>query len=200
VPDLRWSPGRGQYRDAATGQWLSRAAVRREVDASLANVTRLSDTLADDLRAGRISLNQWREEMRAVIKHTQMGAAEIANGGRAQMAPQSWGATGQKIRAQYIYLENWVEQLKAGLPVDNRVEGRARQYIRAARTSFIAAEAQDMAAKGWLARNVTTAAESCAECLAEEAKGLVPVNQLSTPGTRICRGACKCFLVYERAA
>jgi hypothetical protein len=199
-PLLIWDAASGRYRDTASGRFLSRAAVRREVDASLANVVKLTDTLADDLRAGRISLNQWREEMRDVIKAAQMGPSAIAAGGYDQMTQADFGRVGQRIRREYQYLEQWVEQIKGGLPIDNRMESRSRQYIRSGRTTFLALESQDMAERGFWARNVTRAGEHCAECLAEEAKGLVPVNQLKPIGQRQCLGNCNCFYVWEKVA
>lgn len=195
---LRWTGL--QYRDPVTGRYISRTAVRRALEESLGNLTRLTDTLADDLRAGRLSVDAWQAEMKLIIRQTQMAAAEIANGGRAQMTQADYGRVGQQVRVQYAFLDNWVAEIRAGAPVDNRIEGRARQYIRSARTSFLTQEAAVMSQQGFLARNVTRASESCAECLAEQAKGLVPVEQLSMPGTRVCRGNCKCFLVFERAA
>lgn len=195
---LRWNGLR--YRDPDTGRYLSRTTVRRALEQSLANLVRRTDALADDLRAGRISLNTWREEMRLTIKQTQMAAAEVANGGRAQMTQADYGRVGQQVRRQYEYLENWVREIQNGSPIDGRIEGRARQYLRAARSSFLALEGERMNERGYFARNVLSPAEHCAECLAETAKGLVPISHLTLPGHRTCRGNCKCFLLYEKVA
>lgn len=198
--DLTWDAETGRFRDTETGRFLSRAAVRREVDQSLASLTRLTDTLADDLRAGRISLTEWQAEMKDVIKQTQLGTAAIAKGGLDQMTQADFGRVGQRVRTQYQYLDQWVEQIKAGLPVDGRMEPRARQYLRSARSSFLSQEAEDMRERGYLARSVTRPAEHCAECLAEEAKGLVEPQFLVPIGERTCRANCKCVFQYERVA
>lgn len=197
---IQWEPDLGRFRDTLTGQLISRTQVRQALEESLGNLTRRTDTLADDLRSGRISLTEWRDEMRDTIKQTQMAAAELAKGGRQQMTQADYGRVGQATLRQYQYLENWVQEIQAGAPVDNRMEGRARQYLRAGRTSFLASEAEAMRDRGYLARNVLDARESCAECIAETEKGLVPVGNLSLPGTRVCRGNCKCHLIFERAA
>jgi hypothetical protein len=198
VPDrLRWTGN--QYR-TPDGRFISRAAVRRSLEESLANLVRRTDTLADDLRAGRISLNEFRAEMKLVVKQTQLAAQQLAVGGRAQMTQADYGKVGQRVRVQYEFLENWVRQIRDGAPVDNRMEPRARMYLTSARGSFLATEAEQMAERGFLARNVLNAAESCAECIAETNKGLVPVSHLSLPGTRTCRSNCRCVLKFERAA
>lgn len=174
--------------------------MRTSLEESLANLTRLTDTLADDLRAGRLSLNGWRESMREVIKSTQLWSAEVANGGRAQMTQADYGRVGQKVRAQYEFLENWTRQIRDGAPIDDRMEPRARQYLLASRSSFLAVEAERMTERGFLARNVLRPAEHCAECIAETEKGLVPVSQLVPIGQRVCRSNCRCVLEYEKVA
>lgn len=200
MPNLTWDAASGRYRDTDTGQWVSRARVRREVDLSLANLTRMTDTLADDLRAGRISLSEWRASMREAIKQVQLGSTAVAKGGLDQMTQADFGRVGQRIRTEYDHLERWVEQIKAGAPFDQRVESRARQYLRSGRSTYLGLEARDMAERGYLARSVTRPAEHCAECLAEAEKGLVPVDQIVPVGQRTCLSNCKCFLVFERAA
>lgn len=200
TPSLAWDAASARYRDTDTGQWISRAAVRREVDQSLANLVRLTDTLADDLRAGRISLNTWRSEMRDVIKQTQLGTSAIAKGGLDQMTLADFGRVGQKIRTQYAYLDNWVQQIQAGRPLGAEVEARSRQYLRAGRSTFLALEAEDMADRGYWARSVTRPGEHCAECLAEEARGLVPASSIVPIGSRQCLSNCHCFYVWEKVA
>ena len=190
----------GRFRDTETGRLVARAAVRRSIEESLTNVARLTDTLADDLRAGRLSLTEWRVEMRSVIKTSQMMSAEVAHGGRQQMTQADYGRVGQQVRRQYEYLEKWVNEIQAGAPLNNRLEPRAALYLKSARTAYVREEARLMSEKGWLARSVTRPAEHCAECLAEEAKGLVEPRFIVPPGERTCLGNCKCYLQYERAA
>jgi hypothetical protein len=196
---LRWTGT--QYRHPESGRYISRAAVRRALEESLANLTRRTDTLADDLRAGRLSLAAWQEEMELTIKQTQMAAAELAHGGRAQMTQADYGLVGQRVRTQYQFLDSWARQISAGQPVDNRMEGRARQYLRAARSSFLALEADAMTERGFgLVRSVLHASESCAECISESQRGYVPVGQMSLPGQRTCLSNCRCTLVYAQSA
>lgn len=200
APKLAWDAATGRFR-RSDGRFVPRPAVRRALEESLANLTRLTDTLADDLRAGRISLLEWRAEMRETIKHVQMAASELAHGGRAQMTQSAYGAVGQRVRQQYAYLERWVAEIRAGLPIDGRMEARATLYLRAARASYLTVESEQMAERGrGLVCNVLHASESCAECIAESDKGFVPVGQLSVPGSRTCLGNCRCTLQYRASA
>jgi hypothetical protein len=201
LPSLIWNAQASRFFDPATGQFISRTQVRQALEESLANLTRHTDTLVDDLRAGRISLTEWRDEMRTVIKQTQMAAAEVANGGRAQMTQADYGRVGQKVYVQYQYLDRWVEQIKSGAPFDNTMEARASLYLRNGRVAFVEAEKEVMRDRGFeMVRNVLHAQESCAQCIAESERGLVPVETMSIPGSRTCLANCRCVLVYERAA
>jgi hypothetical protein len=194
---LRWTGTRYRSPD---GRFISRAAVRRALEESLVNVERLTDTLAADYRAGRISLLDWREEMRGVIKQVTVAAHELAVGGRAQATSADYGRAGQAIRRQYGYLEAWVEQIKAGLPVDGRMEPRAALYLRSAVTAFLEADRLQMQDQGFdVVRSVLHAGESCAQCIAERDKGYVPLAEIVLPGRRTCLGNCNCTLVYARS-
>lgn len=194
---LVWDAESARYRDTESGRYISRAAIRGALEESLANLTRRTDALTDDLRAGRISLNEWQDDMKQIVKQVQMAAQEVASGGRAQMTQADYGRVGQKVREQYQYLDRWVEDIKQGGPIS---EGRARQYLRSGRTAFLEAESREMRNRGYLARNVLRSAEHCWQCIAETDKGLVPVEFLTLPGHRVCLGNCRCFLVYEKAA
>ncbi len=196
MAEYTWDATLGRFRDTR-GRLISRTAVRTAFEQSLANLSTLTDTLADDLRAGRISLNDWREEMRTIIKQTQMAAQELTKGGRAQMTPSDYGRVGQRVREQYQFLENWVQQIQNGT---NPSPGRAIQYLRSARSAFLASEAQEMANRGYLVENIQSPAEHCWQCNLETDKGPVPVGQMSLPGQRVCRHNCKCHLRYSRAA
>ena len=192
---ITWDAVSGRYRE--NGRFISRTQVRQTFEQSLGNLSKLTDTLADDLRAGRISILEWRAEMRDIIKQTQMAAAELAKGGRAQMTQADYGRVGQRVREQYQFLDNWVRQLSEGA---NPSAGRAVQYLRSARSAFLASEAQEMATRGYLVENIQSPAEHCWQCNMETEKGVVPVGQMSLPGSRVCRHNCRCHLRYRKAA
>lgn len=200
VPSLSFNPATGRYRNVETGRFVPRPTVRRALEESLANLQRRTDTLADDLRAGRISLDEWRQEMRLTIKQVNMAAIEISVGGRAQMTQADYGEAGRIIRTEYGYLESWVNQIKAGLPIDNRMEPRARQYLVRGRTTFIDAETDAMRGRGFdEIRSRLHPAEHCAQCLAEAARGFVPISSHVPIGQRQCRHNDRCTVEYRNS-
>lgn len=200
MPDRTfWDAEAGRYRDVG-GRFITRASVRQALEESLANLQRRTDGLQADLRAGRISLTEWREEMRTTIKQTQMAAGELAVGGRAQMTQSDYGRVGQAVRRQYGYLEAWVEQIKAGLPFDGRMEARAKQYLQAARGQYVGLEMRAMVARGYdEVRNILHPAEHCAECIAEADRGFVAAGSLIPIGARTCRANDRCTLEFRNS-
>ena len=194
---LRWTGTRYRSPD---GRFITRVAVRRALEESLTNLERRTDGLHDDLRAGRISLNDWRDEMRMIIKQTQMAALELSVGGRAQTTQADYGRAGQLIRRQYGFLEAWVEQIKAGLPIDNRMEPRAVSYLKAALVAHRTHQRAAFRAAGFdEIRSIRHPGESCAECIAEEARGFVPIGQHVPIGQRQCLNHDNCTEEYRNS-
>lgn len=103
------------------------------MDASAVNMSALTQQLTD----GGISLANWQKGMRAEIKIIHINAAMSSQGGWAHMTQSDWGFTGQLIRTQYKYLDNFAAQIASGeQPLDGRareggyVWGRAERNIR----------------------------------------------------------------------
>lgn len=176
--------------------------VRAELDKSLVATASRVRLLGDDLRAGRISLEGWRLEMRTEIKNVHLRSAALARGGWSQMGPVDFGRAGQIIREEYQHLNQWVEEIKTGLPLDGRLNTRSSLYAQAGRATFHQVQAEEMMKRGMdLVRSVLhPTADHCAECVAERDKGLQEIGQISIPGTRTCGRNCRCTLVFERSA
>ena len=111
--ELEYDEDEGRYF-YESGAVVSVLLIRRAVEASLEAVRRRTVELQADLRAGRISLMAWNEEMRLIIKQTQLMAVEIAAGGREAMTQRDYGRAGNVIRRQYGYLERWTAQIAEG--------------------------------------------------------------------------------------
>lgn len=193
---LRWTGTR--YRDPDTGRYLTRAQVRRELEQSLVNVSKLTDQLADDLRRDRIPVEVWQTEMQDIIKQTQLFAAALAQGGREQMTQADFGRVGGKLREQYRYLRSWASDIKSG---DAEPQpGRARQYLRAARTAFMAEDRENMEEQGYdEIRTLLHPADHCADCVSEFDRGWIPVWLHIPIGERQCLSNCRCTVEYRKS-
>lgn len=199
-PKLFFSPKDGRYRKA-NGQLVSAAQVRAELDRSLLKTAQRTKMLGDDLRAGRMSLEAWRFEMRAAIKDANLRGAALAKGGWERMTQEDFGRVGQLIREEYKALEQWVEEIKTGLPLDGRLRTRGQLYVQAGRATYHKVQEVEMARRGMeQERSVLHPADHCDECVAEADVGWRPVGEMIPIGSRTCGRNCRCTVEYKRAA
>jgi hypothetical protein len=185
----------GRYRDDV-GRLVSDSRIRLAVDA-VADAA--SDRMADvteRLITGDVTLARWQTGMLAVIKHSHIAAGVVAQGGRAQMTPSTYGYLGSEIRAQYAYLRAFGAQIAAEtVPLDRRLVSRAGMYGQHARVTYESIRARDAAARGYVQeRNILHAKESCDQCITLTQRGWVPTGSLPPIGARSCLARCRCTI------
>jgi hypothetical protein len=190
----------GRYRDNRTGRFVREQAVREAVD-RVADLTseRLAD-LSRRLIAGHVSLAEWQAQGAQAIKEAHLATAMAAHGGRARMTPADWGRVGQRLRTEYVYLDDFARQIaEARQPMNGRLVARARLYGQAARSTFRAVRDRDARLErgAYLERNVISSKEACAGCREQTRRGWSPLGTLVPPGQRQCRGNCRCRLAYR---
>lgn len=200
MPRLTYEPRTGRYRDPKTGRFLSARDVRLELDKSLENAARVQEKLAGDLRAGRISLDSWRTEMRQLIKFVNIAGAEVAKGGRARMTRSDYGRVGQRVRLEYQHLEDWVTDIRNGLPLDGRLQVRGQDYMEGGRATHSAVLLVEMGRQGYdEVRNVLDReAEHCEDCPEITGRGWMPLSEMIPVGDRACLHRDKCHLEFRR--
>jgi predicted ABC-type ATPase len=197
----RWSEATRRYIDGR-GRFIPNGQALKALEKDLANLNRVTDKLAGDLRAGRISLDAWRAEMMEIIKHTHLGSATLAKGGRAQMQPADYGRVGRIVRDQYGFLESWTQDIVSGAaPLDGRLNSRARLYLKAGRTEYLKGEAKEKAEAGFTEiRSILHPSEHCDVCVAQAEIGWQPIEQMIPIGERTCLANDKCTVEYRKVA
>lgn len=197
---LTFDPQTGRF-STLSGRVVPPSEVRAAIDRDLVGLTRETERLAGDLRAGRLSLEAWRRDMRTLIKQSHLTMATLAQGGRAAMTPEAYGRVGGIVARENQFLEQWVEEIKAGWTLDGRLTSRSALYVNAARGTFHGVQSAEMLRRGvTLERSVTHPAEHCAECLAEAAAGFRPIGVMIPIGSRVCGRNCRCTVVFQRDA
>jgi hypothetical protein len=186
-----------RYR-GADGRYVSRVAVRAEIDRELTAIGRDMGTLANQLRARTIDLETWTLRMREAVKNLQLTSTAAAKGGWAQMDPAAYGRAGQRIREQYGYLERFATEIRDGAPLDGRFLQRVQLYAENGRVVFMATERAEMTLRGYTeARSVLRPAEHCQQCADEAAAGWRPAGEVTPIGSRTCLSRCKCGMAYR---
>lgn len=191
----RWNPTLARYIDPR-GRIVSTASVRVAIDRSIDQYRALARTLAEQLRAGQISLRTWEIEMRVVVKDVHLLAAAAAHGGWAQLDQSALGRAGREIRDQYAFLDGFAKEIANGdQPLDGTLTRRAVMYVDAGRGSYEAQRESIEREAGFLEeRSVRHVSDSCGGCVREAARGWVEIGTLVPIGERDCLTNCRCTI------
>lgn len=198
---LKWIAGAARYRDPDTGRFIARSEVRRVLDKVITESQKRVRETTERMRDGSIDVGDWDAVMRQEIKRTHLAAESLVRGGWKQMSPRDFGRVGQRVRAQYRFLDRFVRQIESGaVRTDGTLFNRALMYPGSARVGFHDSQTPQLEALGYgFERNVLHPAEHCEGCLVESRRGWQPIGTLRPIGSRDCRGNDKCSIAYRPA-
>ncbi len=90
---------------------------------------------------GEITLQQWTDQMRDLIRDTYTAQYELAIGGYNNMTQADWGRLGGILNEQYRYLNTFANDLATGQLSPLGAMARGRMYIDSSTQSFERAQA-----------------------------------------------------------
>lgn len=194
-----WAPLAARYRDPRTGRFVSREAIKRGVDQLiLASQGRIT-TFSNELRSGTIDIAQWQEMMREEIKSTQLTTLALVKGGWKQLTQSDFGTVGNRIKEQYLYLEEFTQKLIVGsIRTDGQFMNYARMYAASARIGYHEEQQAMLEAAGYTSElNVLHPAEHCGQCVDCTSRGWVAIGTNPPIGSRTCLGNDRCSMSYK---
>lgn len=196
---FRWNANALRYY-GPDGRFVARRQVRSAIDRALENAGREMRAVTQALRAKELTITQWKLVMRREIKNVHLYSAASARGGWAELTQSQLGQVGKIVGEQYRYLDNFARQLSSGkVRRDGKILGRAEMYAQAGRRTYHAIDERLHEARGYEEeRNMLGAGDNCAECIAEEAQGWVPIGSLVPVGMRTCLSRCNCSVEYRK--
>ena len=199
APLYGWNEAAGRYITLSTGRFVTFVEVRSALDAAIDSSQNEIRRLSQALQSGNISLADWQTAMMQEIKQGHLAAIAAAKGGFAELTQADYGRAGQAIRTQYDYLRNFANQIGDGTqPLDGRFLRRADMYGDSNRDLYHRAERIERAKRGATEeRRITTATESCPDCIEYEGRGWQPIGSLPNIGDSQCLTNCKCFFEYR---
>ena len=200
--DAAWSYDRniGRYRDEK-GRFLSQKAVEALVDSRIGKLDSTLKRVTRMLVNGNITLDQWQGSVREAIKTAHIQAAIVGYGGREAMGSAEFGRIGQRLRAEYGYLQNFVSDLLGGRVSTPMAVARIGLYAQSVRGSYWQGTELREQQRGFslMRRKLDAQAQHCQDCIDYAARGIVPIGSLPMPGQRCaCRARCKCSVEYFR--
>lgn len=199
-----WSydPRTGRYR-GANGRFLSQSAIEALVDGRANKLGTVLRSVTKRLSDGAITLDQWQQSVRELLKLAHVQAAIIGHGGRDSMTAADWGRIGQGLREEYRYLEGFARDLLDGRVSPAMAAARIGLYASAIRKTYWQGAELRQQKQGYsmMRRILDPQAAHCDDCISYARRGLVPIGSLPMPGRRCaCRSNCKCRVEFKRGA
>lgn len=186
----------GRYRSVATGRYVSGREIRAALDSVIDAAAAEMRTVARQLQAGEIGLQEWQLIMERNVKSLHINSTALARGGYAQLSQSDYGRIGGYLKREYRYLANFAEQIASGKQrLDGRFLQRVNQYVESARGTYEQEKIREATKRGAVElRTVRHAADSCDGCLYQESLGWIAIDdsRFVEVGRRTCRRNCKC--------
>jgi hypothetical protein len=151
------------------------------------------------LRSGRDSLQEWRTNMRTLIREGHLFATAAAKGGWAQLTQADYGRAGAMIKKEYAFLDRLALRLSQGSqPLDGNFQQYSIMYANAPRETYHQTERDRRTEAGYrYERNVRHSSDSCGGCVGASARGWVLIGTNPPIGARDCRRNCLCWFEYS---
>lgn len=200
----RWNPAAQRYIHVAgphRGQFVSRAAVRDELDKAVAAAQQRQRDLALAYSRRQISIAEFQTGMRGVIRDVHVYGAAAAKGGWAQMTQADWGLVGSRVRVQLEYLNGFAQQLEKDLvPMDGRFLARAEQYSNGGVLTYEEIARREHVAQGYDEARRVAESKPCPGCAEQARLGWRPIQDVPLIGSEQCRGNCRCHIEYRKSS
>lgn len=198
TPKLAFDGRTGRYHEKDTGRFVKQAFVVKTLEGLIADSRSHIETIAGDLKSGKLTLREWRTDMLQTIKTVHTAEYAVANGGWYGMTQSMYGRLGNVLKVQYAYLNNFVTEIQqkydSAQDLDGRFTVRAQSYADAGRATYQQARREQQMRAGMTEekRVLESGAKHCATCLSEAAKGWRPIGTLKTIGDSECQVGCQC--------
>jgi hypothetical protein len=159
------------------------------------------DSLAADLKSGKITLPEWEAQMRDFVRSELNTAMILAKGGRDYVTPSDWGFVGSQVKKQYEFLDKFASDI-AGNPAKwmngRALEGRMGLYNEVGYTALSDDLGREAEKNGFTEeRRVLTAGNNCDGCIEQADLGWQPIGTLDPIGAEECNNHCHCDFEYR---
>lgn len=183
---------------------VSQAEIRDMLDRLSVQVGTDIEQLTALMIAERITVPQWQQEFRNILKPALLIASVVAVGGVRLMQRADWQFMADQTRIQWESLNKFAAEIKKGL-TPAKIRARARSYAGSIRVLYHQFEqrVQARAGKTEALRNLT-AAEHCQPCVdhAPPKMSWLPIAEMPPIGSFPfdeggCAQFCKCYLTFR---
>lgn len=196
-----YDPITGRYRGTG-GRFLSKKTMEALVDGKIGQLSTQLRDYTRRLADGSITIDQWQGSVREALKLSHIQVAIIGGGGKDRLTSSDWGRIGQRLRAEYRYLQAFASEILANRISVPMALARISLYAESVRGSYWEGNTIRREKEGYslMRRILDPQAQHCGDCVRYARAGIVPIGSLPMPGQRCeCRARCKCSIEYLRA-
>ncbi len=210
---VTWDATKLAYR--VNGAVLDKNVVLGGADSVIVEVQARISRLADQLREGKITLDEWYQSMQFNTKMLAGAETALARGGWEQMRPQDWD------RASDVALEQW-EGKPGKFPglrrfsedvlngrygkgiLSDGFANRANMYADIGHAIYVNARmANHIEEQYTLASRELGFSDHCPDCVAWADLGKIPIEDMEASypmGSSVCGSFCRCDIFFYRGA
>lgn len=132
MADWEFSESARRYRDKASGKFLSPTTARELRDDFLTRRQEAMRTLAEQISAKEITVQDWTEQVRVEMKQTWGVQYAYGRGGRQAMADTDYDRAADLVKGQLDYLDGFARDLADGKLTAPQISARSDLYVSAA--------------------------------------------------------------------
>lgn len=198
----------------ANGAVIPWQAVKGGADAVTVEAQARIRVLADQLRAGDITLEQWYQQMQVNTKMLAGAESALARGGFDNMRPQDWDKAGDVALEQwegkpdkFPGLRKFGEDISKGRYTPNGTDilsngfsFRANMYADAGHAIYENTRTDMHVEKGFvLASRELSAVDNCPDCVAWADLGKISIEDMQNDypiASSVCGSNCRCSISY----
>lgn len=200
-----WNPKTGRYHERRNNVFVKRSQILKYVDCENERTKVRMQGLARRLTSRNITLREFQALAIEELKKSHIRMTLLGSGGKASTSKAAYGATGNRLKEEYVYLTNFVSAISRGELTENRIIWRSGLYGNSAAAAFYKSEQiSKIENKGnkmlLVARSLDPgASQHCQDCPSLSTYGkYLSVEQVTLPTRNcVCRSRCRCQVKYK---
>jgi hypothetical protein len=181
------------------GRPLTEGQLRRRIFAEQQRNSMRYRRRTQELIDGRISFDQWQDEMTRDLIRSHFRMAQAGAGGAPRLTPDHLRRLRNGLREEFRHFRKFADDLANGRLSEKMALHRAGRYGAGSGKAYSQSEQASHPANEWVARRQLTYPPHCPDCPNYETEGWVPADKVVPVASRcVCTTWCKCVVFYRR--
>lgn len=132
----KFDPVRRAYWDDVTRRFIPNSRMIEMRESIVAAFSENAATWTDRFTSGELTINEWREGFRSLVRNATEAQFVLARGGEAQMTPDDWEIVDTRVAAQDQYIVRLGEDIESGAISAQMASYRSTLYASSTRSAF----------------------------------------------------------------